>query len=483
MSIKVQLGCGRQYLPGAVNIDRYDAAVADLCGDAGFLPIRSGCVESVVAHHLLEHLTYIEALYGLSEWYRILQPGGVVEIETPDAEASFQAFLNRREDRDRAAVLTWIFGEERLGQGHKLLFPRELLSKLLSEAGFYRVTFTTPRTHLHRWGTRLTAVKDPSNLGATLLSHLRPIIAFDVIHHATPEEALELEQSLFGPLRRCAEDTPTIEEKTAILLRTTIVAPTVLSAFSDRQRAEEAVGVAGVDIALLARFGEIARALLAADVCGVLREAFVVLCSRVNEVADGYEHLLCAASEVARGWLESPPGSPRDALLRGLSTMGVRLHPPSEEAVEGDMEIASGSVSVDGRKPTWPEHRLFTRAHLDNRARWYRDVGIRCFGRRRFDLARRLFRMAINSKLEGFYAVWNMARLQAAMGHLPGAERFYRAALVFPMTGGMRERIQLELDTLTTGEVGRLGPVLPGEGYDREIRDVGTSTGERVHRE
>ncbi len=481
--MKVQLGCGRQYLPGAVNIDRYDLTVADLRGDAGFLPIRSGCIGSVVAHHLLEHLSYVETLYGLAECYRILQPGGDLEIETPDAEASFQAFVNGKEDSDRAAALTWIFGEARLGQSHKVLFPRELLSKLVSEAGFFRVAFEAPRTHLHRWGTRLTARKDASRRGAALLSHLRPVIAFDVLHHGTPEEALELEHALFDPLRRCVEAAPTAEEKSAILLRTAVVAPAVISALGALGRVGGAVGAVCGNAAFLERLEETGRALLEADVCGVLREAFVVFCSGVNEVADGYEHLLNAASGVARDWLESPPGNPREALLRGLSDRGVRLNPPSETAVEGDRDMASGSVSIAGRKPPWPRHCLFTRAHLVDRAGWYRDVGIRCFGLGRLDLARRLFRLAINSKLEGVYAVWNMARLQAAMGHITGAEAFYRAAFAFPMTKGVKERIQRELHTLSSGSDRCLGPVPVGEGTDREVLDVGMRADEQANGE
>ncbi len=319
----------------------------------------------------------------------------------------------------------------------------------------------------------MTARKDSSNAAANLLSSLRPVIAFDVMERAVPGEALELESALWTPLRRAIDNTLTPEEKKACLLKAAVTAPQVVSALTGC-----CPGVFGVD-GDHKNWGKLARALIAAEVCAVLRKAFLALSSSINQASDGYEHLVSAACRVARKWIDTPPENPVRELPLGLSESGIGLRPSPNEGFIRDFDIATGKEPVDGRTPAWPEHALFTRSHLAERACWFRDVGIRCFGLGEHETARRLFRLAINSKLEGVYSVWNMARLQTALRHFDNAEAFYRAALDFPMPPALKQTIQTELEGCRSDDISLRGPVPPGAGQDRAEEMPVESTSER----
>ncbi|HEX9431119.1 MAG TPA: class I SAM-dependent methyltransferase [Candidatus Bathyarchaeia archaeon] len=52
--------------------------------DGGHLPFRDSCFDSVFAIHIIEHLVHSDTFVG--EIHRILKPGGIAVIETPDYE-------------------------------------------------------------------------------------------------------------------------------------------------------------------------------------------------------------------------------------------------------------------------------------------------------------------------------------------------------------------------------------------------------------
>jgi SAM-dependent methyltransferase len=62
-----------------VGIDRFESA--DLIGDAGALPFRSGQADLVLCTEVLEHLP--EPNLALAEIKRVLSPGGVLMLTTP----------------------------------------------------------------------------------------------------------------------------------------------------------------------------------------------------------------------------------------------------------------------------------------------------------------------------------------------------------------------------------------------------------------
>jgi tetratricopeptide (TPR) repeat protein len=133
--MKINIGCGKTYKEGFINIDSFDTTVADKKMSADDLKFSSNTVEEIHACQLIEHLGFIKTIYALTEWFRVLKPNGKLLIETPDLELSFKKFI--KGDRNvRKGILSWIYGLETPGMIHKFCFPEELLEELLKKTGF-----------------------------------------------------------------------------------------------------------------------------------------------------------------------------------------------------------------------------------------------------------------------------------------------------------------------------------------------------------
>lgn len=81
---RLHIGCGYDIKEGYTNIDIRDLPNVDLVADAKELPYDDDSVDEIVAHHVLEHLTFKDAEIALHEWYRVLKPGGTLELGVPD---------------------------------------------------------------------------------------------------------------------------------------------------------------------------------------------------------------------------------------------------------------------------------------------------------------------------------------------------------------------------------------------------------------
>jgi predicted SAM-dependent methyltransferase len=146
--VKLNVGCGTDYKEGWVNIDNNaheNIERLDLNWDLRKpLPFEDNSVDFIFNEHFLEHLTVDEGQAVIKDFMRVLKPGGVVRIATPDLEVTVDKYLNVPIDEDptiKTFHLDFIQTRaERLNiafraWGHQWLYDWEELDRRLREAG------------------------------------------------------------------------------------------------------------------------------------------------------------------------------------------------------------------------------------------------------------------------------------------------------------------------------------------------------------
>lgn len=94
----VNLGCGNHYHPDWINIDiasnTPDVITHDLSRG---IPLPEASCDVVYHSHVLEHFRQVDALPFMQECYRVLRPGGIVRVATPDLERICRVYLEKLE--------------------------------------------------------------------------------------------------------------------------------------------------------------------------------------------------------------------------------------------------------------------------------------------------------------------------------------------------------------------------------------------------
>lgn len=143
--IKLNLGCGNDYMEGWVNIDQYAPHKVDERYDIIKLPYENNTVDEIKAFHVIEHFPWSKGNEALREWYRVLKPGGRIWLETPDFLESCRMYA-MGDDKTRYALLGHFFSEggDTPGQVHYFLFSEPQLKTQMTWAGFKNITRITP---------------------------------------------------------------------------------------------------------------------------------------------------------------------------------------------------------------------------------------------------------------------------------------------------------------------------------------------------
>jgi predicted SAM-dependent methyltransferase len=110
-------------------------------------PLPDGCARAVRAEHMIEHLSWDEAAFCIREIARVLEPGGVCRICTPDLEGIARTYLERdarvlgahREDGYFAPTWSHMPNNYLRMWGHSFVFDFDSLRFLLDGAGFEQV--------------------------------------------------------------------------------------------------------------------------------------------------------------------------------------------------------------------------------------------------------------------------------------------------------------------------------------------------------
>jgi predicted SAM-dependent methyltransferase len=138
---RLHIGCGQQAIPGWINIDNQG-----LPGVDQVLDVRRGLpfadVAAIYAEHFLEHLPLDDGLAFLAECRRVLEPGGVLRLSTPNLDWVMQthyrgAGANVDEAREDCIRLNRAFH----GWGHQFLYNRAMLEAAVRSSGFARAAF------------------------------------------------------------------------------------------------------------------------------------------------------------------------------------------------------------------------------------------------------------------------------------------------------------------------------------------------------
>jgi SAM-dependent methyltransferase len=148
---KLQLGAGPNNLPDWLNTDielENDQAYLDVSQP---FPLKEKSTNYIFSEHLIEHITYEQALTMLAECHRILVPGGKVRIATPNLHKFIQLFQESKGDEIRQYVkrkVAWhgwaetvdpecyILNHELRDWGHQFVYTPKLLRDSMERAGF-----------------------------------------------------------------------------------------------------------------------------------------------------------------------------------------------------------------------------------------------------------------------------------------------------------------------------------------------------------
>ncbi len=141
---KLHIGCGDHYLKDWINIDISANIKADLVWNVtNGLPFDNESVSLIHTEDFIEHLSLQEGQGLLAECFRVLVPGGVIRVLTPNLVTFARCYLER--DTNSLKWYTDSFGVRtyaemfnmgmRMG-GHTFLYDEETLDLVLDEAGF-----------------------------------------------------------------------------------------------------------------------------------------------------------------------------------------------------------------------------------------------------------------------------------------------------------------------------------------------------------
>jgi len=146
--IRLHLGCGPVKLPDYLNVDgEYCAGDPEIIihDIAEVYPIPDNCVDEILSVHVIEHIEHWKIRGMLSEWHRILRPGGQVAVEWPDLLKACVLIVDNPDSlisddrRILKKTINSVFGNSKYqnrAMMHAYGYSVASMSRLFTETGF-----------------------------------------------------------------------------------------------------------------------------------------------------------------------------------------------------------------------------------------------------------------------------------------------------------------------------------------------------------
>lgn len=144
VGLNLHLGSGNVYHPNFINIDGFPYPNVHYVRNIYNLKnFEDNTVDSIYASHCLEHFEYSKINSVLSEWFRVLRPGGVLRLSVPDFDKLL--YIYNQNGRDPETIIPQLLG----GQDHKfnyhyVIFNESNLSQKLLACGFSKTKIWNP---------------------------------------------------------------------------------------------------------------------------------------------------------------------------------------------------------------------------------------------------------------------------------------------------------------------------------------------------
>jgi predicted SAM-dependent methyltransferase len=151
---RLHLGSGDHVIEGWANIDAFGLPGVVAWDLTKTLPIKDGQVDFIFSEHFIEHVSLDQGTKLIRDCFRVLRPGGVLRVSTPDLRAVIDEYLDMRVDR--WANVDWhpstpcqMVNEALRLWGHLFVYDFAELAAAFEVAGFVSVRRQTWRESEH----------------------------------------------------------------------------------------------------------------------------------------------------------------------------------------------------------------------------------------------------------------------------------------------------------------------------------------------
>ena len=423
--LKLNVGCGRNYKKGYINIDAFDNTIADQMMTVESMDFEDNTFSQVDCIQVLEHLGAARSIYALAEIYRVMSPEGILLLQTPDLVNSFKSFIKGNEDR-RRLIMNWIFGLDSPGLFHRYGFPAELLQLVLHESGFEQIEIDYINTHSVNPTIQARCRKGNSRIYQSISHFRKKLVSEKLIDLQQQIEVLEIETLIQELLKIIRDSKATLEEThlRRIVQTSATCSPKIGLVFL-----ETISDSVTVEVKMVQKHIEVLRELDGIGFARVLVHLFWEMPILHERQSDTLQSLKSIVGKVV------------------------------EKLLIGNRKTSENLAHTASQVRSWIENSYFSETMLEMLSERMLALGVKAFALNQLEEAENRFIDAIRLNRDSVLPRWNLARVYALMGRTEKSLRCYESLREYLVIQYLRQskhyikRIESEVHSVRLGNM------------------------------